>query len=74
MNFDKPLPVELNSFTAAADNGNVTLSWTTSMETNNTGFDIERKSDGVWTKIGFIEGKGNSYVPSDYTYVDKKPN
>jgi len=74
MNFDKPLPVELNSFTATADNGNVTLSWTTSMEMNNTGFDIERKTDGAWSKIGFVEGKGNSGVSSDYTYVDKKLN
>ncbi|HAY33641.1 MAG TPA: T9SS type A sorting domain-containing protein [Ignavibacteria bacterium] len=74
MNFDKPLPVELNSFTATADNGNVILSWTTSMEMNNTGFDIERKTESVWGKIGFIEGKGNSDVLSDYTFIDKKLN
>ncbi|QOJ27582.1 MAG: T9SS type A sorting domain-containing protein [Ignavibacteriales bacterium] len=37
-----PLPVELISFTARADERTVTLQWKTATEVNNYGFDIER--------------------------------
>ncbi|MBE2190139.1 MAG: hypothetical protein IAE98_11790 [Candidatus Kapabacteria bacterium] len=38
------LPVELASFNTSVNNSNVSLYWITSSETNNSGFDIERKS------------------------------
>ncbi|MBK7869085.1 MAG: choice-of-anchor J domain-containing protein [Ignavibacteriales bacterium] len=37
------VPVELVSFTASAINNNVVLNWSTATETNNMGFEVERK-------------------------------
>jgi hypothetical protein len=37
-----PLPVELASFTGAADGESIRLEWQTASETNNAGFDIQR--------------------------------
>lgn len=70
------LPVELTSFTASISNDRVILEWKTATEVNNYGFEIERSSDessGVWDKIGFVEGHGNSYSPKDYLFVDTQP-
>lgn len=65
------LPVELTSFISVISGNNVVLNWTTSTETNNSGFDIERKkSDGSWSKIGFISGNGNSNEIRNYSYKD----
>ena len=68
---DRPLPVELESFTASVLNNSVELNWTTTVELNNEGFDIERssKSDS-WNKIGYVKGIGFSNVPATYTYKD----
>ena len=68
-----PLPVKLQSFTYSVSGRNVTLNWSTSMEENNAGFDIERKSEsGNWTKIGFVAGKGNSNNVNNYKFTDSK--
>lgn len=72
--WDKALPVELNSFTSFVENENVILSWITATERDNAGFDIERRTDGLWSNIGFVPGKGNSEVPTDYTFADNKLN
>ena len=70
---DNPLPVELVNFSAKAKNRNVTLSWETKTETDNSGFEVERKDkNGDWKKIGFVEGFGSSNSPKYYTYEDKK--
>ncbi|MCP5063551.1 MAG: hypothetical protein GY936_13985, partial [Ignavibacteriae bacterium] len=37
------LPVELTTFTVSTVDGNIELNWTTATETNNIGFEIERK-------------------------------
>ncbi len=71
---DAALPVELTSFTAAVENNNVTLSWTTATEVNNYGFQVERKKEKVksgWEKIGFVAGSGNSNSPKSYSFTDK---
>ncbi len=76
------VPVELVSFTAVNNSGNVLLNWKTITEVNNFGFEIERISnykqneDGNssnlnWEKIGFVQGFGNSTTPKDYSFVDK---
>jgi len=70
------VPVELSSFTAAAFNTEVVLSWATSSELNNMGFEIERKSlsnNSGWQKIGFVEGNGNSTGINNYSFTDKNP-
>ncbi len=64
------LPVELTSFTAVARGKNVELKWATATEHNNLGFDIEKSVNGVWSKIGFVSGAGNSNAPKEYGYVD----
>ncbi len=51
------LPVELTSFNADVNNGNVFLKWETATETNNKGFSVERKIENQnWTTIGFVNG------------------
>ena len=66
-----PLPVELSSFTAKLLTSKVELNWTTESEVNNYGFDLERKvNDSKWSKIGFVEGNGNSNTPNSYSFID----
>lgn len=64
------LPVELSSFTVAAKQGTVQLSWSTATETNNAGFDIEKLVSNNWTKIGNVEGHGTTNAPHSYSFVD----
>lgn len=71
------LPVTFKSFTAKAE-GNVSrLNWITAREEQNTGFNIERSSEGrIWNKIGFVptlaeNGSGNSEL--HYVYYDRSP-
>lgn len=73
---EAPLPVTLMNFTHKVNGSNVNLSWATSTETNNKGFEIERKnvSEGTWKTIGFVEGAGNSNTERRYSYDDKKLN
>jgi photosystem II stability/assembly factor-like uncharacterized protein len=69
---DPAVPVELISFSAVAVGDEVNLSWSTATETNNMGFDIERKSNGAnWEKIGFVQGNGTTTELSSYSYIDR---
>lgn len=69
---DRPLPIELESFTATVLSNSVELQWRTASELNNKGFDIERSTEsGSWHKIGYAKGNGSSNVPINYTYKDK---
>lgn len=67
------LPVELTLFNAVQRGNHVGLNWATSTESNNFGFDIERRqaTESGWKKIGFTEGAGNSNVKRNYSFVDK---
>ncbi|MBK7230648.1 MAG: T9SS type A sorting domain-containing protein [Ignavibacteriales bacterium] len=79
---DIALPVELTSFSATTIGKDVKLSWRTATEINNYGFEVERNTPlnplsrgeaegrGVWEKIGFVNGNGNSNSPKDYSFVD----
>ena len=66
------VPVELKSFTAENNAGKVQLDWTTATETNNSGFEIERKRSGqeFWKNIGFTKGNGTSTKIHNYSYID----
>ena len=80
--YTDPLPVELTSFSAITIGSSVKLSWNTATEINNYGFEVERNTHlnplsrgetegrGVWEKIGFVNGNGNSNSPKNYSYVD----
>jgi hypothetical protein len=72
--WDKPLPVELSSFTSSINGNNVTLNWTTLKEMNNARFVVERMAEGVWTDIGTVAGNGTTNNPNSYTFVDKNLN
>ncbi|MBK8551947.1 MAG: fibronectin type III domain-containing protein [Ignavibacteria bacterium] len=70
------LPVELSSFMSSVSGRNVDLNWTTSQETNNAGFDIERRdarggTQDVWMKIATVSGNGTTSSPQNYSYTDR---
>ncbi len=65
-----PLPVELTSFTAVANDNSVVLEWATATEVNNYGFEVERAVADEFETIGFVEGAGNSNSPKQYSFVD----
>jgi len=52
--------------------GKVVLEWMTQTETNNYGFEIQRKSqeNNTWDKIETIKGHGTTTTPHKYTYTD----
>ncbi|HEY3296424.1 MAG TPA: T9SS type A sorting domain-containing protein [bacterium] len=64
---DFVLPVELQSFTAIAGDGEVTLHWATASENNNDHFEIER--DGV--VMARVQGAGSSSSAHTYDYTDQ---
>jgi hypothetical protein len=71
-----PLPVELLSFSSSVVNNDVTLNWTTATETNNSGFQVERRKtlearSEEWENIGFVNGNGTTTEPQTYSFVDE---
>jgi len=73
--YDNPtIPVELSSFTASVISNAVSLTWSTATETNNQGFEVQRKSvneNNEWEQIGFIQGKGSTTELTNYSFEDK---
>jgi photosystem II stability/assembly factor-like uncharacterized protein len=68
---DLIIPVELTSFTAETGVNTVLLKWSSATETNNLGFEIERKlKNQEWVTIGFAQGKGTTTEVQNYSYVD----
>jgi len=74
LNGDNAIPVELTSFTAAADFGVVELQWITATETNNQGFEVQRSSGGEFETIAFVNGYGTTTQTQVYTYTDRSVN
>lgn len=69
------VPVELTSFSAAAEGNSVTLNWSTATETNNKGFRIERSSQNSgWVSAGYIAGRGNTAEISSYQFTERNMN
>ncbi len=64
------LPVELVALTVTANRKNAVLQWSTATETDNEGFEIDRRQNQDWQKIGFVAGAGTSSWPRDYSYTD----
>lgn len=76
IHYDAVVPVELVSFTASVmqlNNENaVELSWITATELNNSGFNVERKTENTeWENIGFVDGHGTSTEAQSYSYIDR---
>jgi hypothetical protein len=72
-NLGSPLPVQISTVTATALDLGAQLRWTTATETNNFGFEIERRAvtSETWAKVGFVTGVGVSSSPHEYSFVDK---
>ncbi len=72
-----PLPVTLVEFKGEKAGTANRLTWTTSTEVNNNGFELERSADGRnFTAIAFISSKGengNSNSTLNYNYNDVRP-
>lgn len=67
------LPVTLKLFNALSQKNNVMLSWKTENEINNSGFDVERKTETTgWIKLGFVPGSGTINQEIEYSFEDKK--
>jgi hypothetical protein len=64
------VPVELTSFNANVNEGNVVLNWTTATETNNKGFEVQRNAGSGFEAVGFVDGNGTSTETHTYTFVD----
>ncbi|NML23020.1 T9SS type A sorting domain-containing protein [Pseudoflavitalea sp. G-6-1-2] len=71
---NQTLPVTLTQFKAVKNKNEVQLSWTTSQEINNKGFEVLRSADGNrFEKIGWVDGAINTNTTKQYTYSDKSP-
>ncbi len=69
---DVSIPVELVSFDASVNGNSVSLNWITATELNNSGFQIERKTNiSGWIKVGFVPGNGTSTESKSYNFLDK---
>ncbi len=80
---DYSLPIFLNSYTATAGNGQITLKWITQSEQKNLGFIIERSQsstdefDEIASYINYpqLKGQGNSNSRTSYFFADQNlPN
>jgi len=69
------LSITLSAFSATVSRLDVELHWTVKTETNNYGYEIERRLSNVpqstFQAIGFVEGSGNANAPRDYSFTDK---
>ncbi len=63
------LPVELANFEGKVDGDKINLTWSTLSETNNSGFELELKTGGVFRQLDFIEGNGTTTERRDYSYT-----
>ncbi|MBK9099090.1 MAG: T9SS type A sorting domain-containing protein [bacterium] len=71
---DNIIPVELLSFTAELYGNDVKLFWSTSTETNNSGFEILRfaqNNNNSWVNIGFVPGFGTTTEVHQYSFTDQ---
>ncbi len=67
------LPVELVSFDAVINRGEVMLRWETASELNNAGFEIQHKpgsrdqeAASPWASMAFVKGAGTDNTPRKY--------
>jgi hypothetical protein len=74
-NWPAIIPVEFTSFSATSFENSARLSWSTATETNNNGFNVERKSvTGNWENVAFVKGNGTTTSKSNYSYNDQNLN
>ena len=76
LTFQNTVPVELTTFTANVSENTVNLNWQTATETNNSGFQIERRKtmderSEEWNFVCFVSGNGTTTEPQSYSFVDE---
>ncbi|MCH8034155.1 MAG: T9SS type A sorting domain-containing protein, partial [Bacteroidetes bacterium] len=65
--------VEITKFTGSYINGLVQLKWQTSTETNNSGFEVQKRYEGTsFEQIGFVEGIGSTTEETLYSFTDEQ--
>jgi len=66
------VPVELTALSATAKENAIQLAWATASETNNLGFEVQRKdaTATTWQTIAFVKGHGTVVSRRDYFYED----
>ncbi|MFO8231290.1 MAG: LamG-like jellyroll fold domain-containing protein [Longimonas sp.] len=76
---DNPLPVELAQMEATYDGGDrerVTVEWETRSETDNAGFEVQRRvadvadNSGDWKTLTTLNGAGTTDEPQSYRFED----
>ena len=65
------VPVELTSFVASVNESNVSLSWSTATELNNSGLQVERSNGSAYEVVGFVAGHGTTTDIQNYNFVDQ---
>ncbi len=69
--YEAVLPVNLISFTATPKQKQVQLDWSTSNESDNSFFEIQRSHDAVsWNEISRVDGSGSTGLVSVYRFID----
>ncbi len=66
------VPVELSSFSANVNGTDIILTWSTATETNNNGFEVQKKSGKEFITIGFVRGNGTTTEVQNYSFTDSK--
>jgi hypothetical protein len=68
------LPVELSSFTSAAQGRSVVLNWSTKTEKNSDRFEVERSlaTSTDWSTVGSVKAAVLSNSTKNYSYTDTK--
>lgn len=62
------VPVEFSAFDATVSNSDIQLTWTTSFESGNTGFDVEIQANGgPFVQVQFVGSQGDSSSPQSYS-------
>lgn len=68
------LPVSLSQFTGKRSGKDNFLQWVTAQENNSDHFDLEQCTDNTnFIKIARLTAKGNSSLPTSYSYVHYAP-
>ena len=66
------LPVEMVALEGELTQEGVRLTWQTASETNNAGFEVQRKKESEWNQIGYVESKaegGTTTEAQSYQYT-----
>ena len=67
---DPLLPVDLVDFEAIVDGTSAVLTWGTRSESNNAGFEVQKKEqDGEYEVMGWVQGAGTSAEAQEYRFT-----